>query len=62
MEKMRMHLSSKDKKLGGVCGGISESIGIDSTVIRIIAVALLVFTHVFIIFAYIILWGLLPKE
>lgn len=62
MEKMRMHLSSADKKIGGVCGGIAESIGIDATVIRIIAAALLIFTHVFMIFAYIILWAALPKE
>ena len=29
-------LSETDKKLGGVCGGIAESINIDSTIIRLI--------------------------
>jgi len=31
-----LFLSETDKKLGGVCGGISESINIDSTIIRLI--------------------------
>lgn len=62
MVKMNMHLSSTDKKLGGVCGGLAESLGIDATIVRIIATALLIFTHVFIILVYIILWALLPNE
>jgi phage shock protein PspC (stress-responsive transcriptional regulator) len=31
-----LYLSDTDKKLGGVCGGIAESINIDSTIIRLI--------------------------
>ena len=31
-----LRLSETDKKLGGVCGGIAESINIDSTIIRLI--------------------------
>lgn len=31
-----LYLSETDKKLGGVCGGIAESINIDSTIIRLI--------------------------
>lgn len=34
MEKL--HLSNRNKKILGVCGGISESIGIDADVIRLI--------------------------
>jgi phage shock protein C len=31
-----LYLSETDKKFGGVCGGIAESINIDSTIIRLI--------------------------
>jgi len=31
-----LYLSETDKKIGGVCGGIAESINIDSTIIRLI--------------------------
>ncbi len=35
MEKKRLHKSSADRMIFGVCGGIGERLGIDSTVIRI---------------------------
>ncbi|WP_270565958.1 PspC domain-containing protein [Clostridium beijerinckii] len=34
MEK-RLYLSVTDKKLAGVCGGIAEYFGLDSTLVRI---------------------------
>lgn len=34
MEK-RLYLSDTDKKLAGVCGGIAEYFGIDSTLVRV---------------------------
>lgn len=34
MEK-KLYLSSTDKKLMGVCGGIGEFFGIDSTLVRL---------------------------
>lgn len=39
MEK-KLYRSITDRKLCGVCGGLAEYFGIDSTVIRIIAVIL----------------------
>lgn len=42
MEK-RLCLSSTDKKLAGVCGGIAEYFGIDSTLVRIGYLALVIF-------------------
>ena len=33
---MPLSLSEKDKQLAGICGGIAESIGMDSTIIRFI--------------------------
>ena len=35
-EIKKLYLSDKDRKIAGVCGGIGEYFGIDSTVIRIL--------------------------
>ena len=35
MEKKRLYKSLTDKKLLGVCGGIAEYFGIDSTLVRL---------------------------
>ncbi|MCI5886080.1 MAG: PspC domain-containing protein [Clostridiales bacterium] len=35
MENRKLHKSSTDRIIFGVCGGIGERLGIDSTVIRI---------------------------
>ncbi len=42
MEK-KLRKSKTDKKLCGVCGGIAQYLGMDSTVVRLIAVLLAVF-------------------
>ena len=34
--KNRLYRSESDKKIAGVCGGIAEYFGIDSTIIRLI--------------------------
>ena len=31
----RLHKSTRDKKLAGVCGGIAEYLGVDPTIIRL---------------------------
>jgi phage shock protein PspC (stress-responsive transcriptional regulator) len=53
--------SSSDKFIGGVCGGLARSLGIDSGIVRIITVLLAVFTQVGWI-AYLVLWAVLPLE
>ena len=32
----KLYLSQTDKKIAGVCGGLAEYFGIDSTIVRII--------------------------
>lgn len=34
--KRRLYKSAKDKMVSGVCGGLAEYFGIDSTIIRIV--------------------------
>ena len=57
MEK-KFALSSTDKKIAGVCGGLAEYFNIDSLIIRVIFVVggSLGF------WAYILLWILAPKK
>ena len=60
MEK-KFYLSSTDKKIAGVCGGIAEYFNIDSLIVRVIFVVLaLGGTLGF--WAYILLWLLAPKK
>lgn len=58
---MKLHLSETDKKLGGVCGGIAESIGIDSTIVRVVAALCFIVSFGVMLIAYIIMWMILPK-
>ncbi|MBU1557709.1 PspC domain-containing protein, partial [Patescibacteria group bacterium] len=36
----KLHLSKTDKKIAGVCGGIGETFGVDSTIVRLIFIFL----------------------
>jgi phage shock protein PspC (stress-responsive transcriptional regulator) len=54
--------SQKDKMIFGVCGGVSEYCGIDSSLIRIIFVLGSIITGSFLLFLYLLLAFILPKE
>lgn len=53
--------SSSDRVLGGVCGGLSQFLGIDSTIIRIFFIILAVAQGGG-FFLYLVLWVLIPNE
>ncbi len=53
--------SRSDKFIGGVCGGLARSLGMDASIVRIITVLLAVFTQIGWI-AYLVLWAVLPVE
>jgi phage shock protein C len=59
----QLTLSATDKKLGGVCGGIAEYLDVDTTVVRLIWVALSVVPGGFIggAIAYLLAWIIIPK-
>ena len=61
MEPKRMHLSSTDKKLGGVCGGVAEYFDFDPTIVRVF---FLFFSFVGGggLLLYLIIWLVAPKE
>lgn len=60
MEK-KFALSSTDKKIAGVCGGLAEYFNIDSLIIRVIFVVLFLGGSLG-FWAYILLWILAPKK
>lgn len=55
----KLYKSDVDRKLCGVCGGIAEYLGIDSTIVRLIWVVLVVFFGTGIL-AYIIATLVIP--
>ena len=59
----QLTLSATDKKLAGVCGGIAEYLDVDSTVVRLIWVALSVVPGGFVggALAYFLAWIIIPK-
>lgn len=54
----RLYRSATDKKIGGVCGGVAEYLGVDPTVVRVIWL-LASFTFIGFV-AYLILWMVTP--
>lgn len=57
----RLYRSTTDKMIAGVCGGIAEYFNIDPTIVRVIAVVLLLAGSAG-FWAYIILWIVVPKN
>ena len=47
MEKKQFKLSSSDKKMSGVCGGLAEYMNMDATIVRLLYVFLTFFTGFF---------------
>ena len=57
----KLYLSETNKKLGGVCGGIGEYLGIDPTIIRL-AWVIFALAGGSGLLAYIIAWMIIPKR
>jgi phage shock protein C len=59
--KFRLRRSRTDRMLGGVCGGLAESLGVDAAVIRIGLVTLTVLGFGMGIVIYAAIWMLAPE-
>ncbi|MGI5840235.1 MAG: PspC domain-containing protein [bacterium] len=57
----KLYLAEQDKKFAGVCGGIGEYLGVDSTVVRLLWV-LFTLAYGSGIFGYIICMFLIPRR
>ena len=60
MEK-KFYLSTTDKKIAGVCGGLADHFGIDSALLRLVTVLLILFGGLS-LWVYIILWIIIPSN
>lgn len=61
MNNKRFYLSERDKKIGGVCGGIAEYFDVDPLLVRVLFLVAILEIGVG-LFAYIALWLLAPKN
>jgi len=62
-EVKKLFRSNKNKVFAGVCGGIGEHLKVDPVIIRLIWVAVTLFTGIILgIIAYIIAWLVIPKR
>jgi len=58
----RIYRSTKDKKLGGICGGLGEYLNVDPTIIRLLTVVVALCTAIApIVIGYIIAWIIIPE-
>jgi phage shock protein PspC (stress-responsive transcriptional regulator) len=61
--KKKLYRSEKDKMVAGICGGIGEYLGIDSTVVRLLWVIFTVLSIVWPgVLAYAIAWIIMPPH
>jgi len=63
METKRLYRSRTERMIGGVCGGLGRYLGVDATLLRLIAVLLLVLTGIIPgVIAYFIIMVIVPLE
>ncbi len=58
---MKLTRSTDDKWLTGVAGGLAESLGVDSTIVRLVFAAVGVLSFGTGILLYLALWAILPR-
>lgn len=57
----KLRRSRTDRKISGVCGGLAQFLGIDSTAVRV-AMALLTLLGGMSLIVYLVMWLLIPEE
>lgn len=59
---MKLYRSRKDRKLFGICGGMGEAFNFDSTWIRLIVVAAVIFSGGAVLLLYVLAALVIPNE
>ena len=57
----RLLRSRTDRMIGGVCGGLAQYFGLDSSALRVISALLILFGGMS-VWVYLILWLVIPGE
>ncbi len=58
----RLTRTSWDAPVSGVCGGIARYLGVDPTLVRVVAVIAAVVTFPAALIAYVVMWAVIPQE
>ncbi|WP_211746584.1 PspC domain-containing protein [Paenibacillus sp. Marseille-Q4541] len=58
----KLYRSRRDKKVTGLLGGLSQTLGMDSTLLRVIFIVTIFFTSGIMIFLYFVAALVVPKE
>ena len=61
MDNKKFYLSSTDKKIAGICGGLAEYFEVDALIIRVLFLAAILEFGTGLL-AYFVLWILAPKR
>ncbi len=56
----RLVRRTPDKMLGGVCGGLADYLGVDPTLVRVLAVLAAFVSLGTAVVAYVVAWALMP--
>lgn len=58
----KFYRSRRDKKLTGLCGGLSEYMNVDATLLRVLLIVITIFSSGFVIVVYVLAALVVPKE
>ena len=58
----RLLRTRDDQMIAGVCGGLARYLGVDPTLVRVLAVVALVFGFPAAIIGYIVAWAIMPQQ
>ena len=58
---MKLHRSTDNRQLAGICGGLAEHLGWDSGKVRLVWVLATIFTAFAGVVIYLALWYLMPE-
>ncbi len=58
----RLTRTAHDAPISGVCGGVARYLGVDPTVVRVLAVIAAVVTFPVGPIVYAVMWAVMPKE
>lgn len=61
-ENKKLTRSRSDRMIAGVCGGLAEYFGWDTTLLRIVYIVATIFTAFAGIIIYVILWIVMPER
>jgi phage shock protein C len=58
----RLTRTTWDAPISGVCGGIARYLGVDPTLVRVLAVVAALVTFPAGVIAYAVMWAVIPRE